>query len=89
MRRPLDPIVWIWIIVGVFLLIIAVLIVLVVRAEKKWEQYKVDHHCQQTGETKLVSETRCHTTSNGSMVCLPQMVEKAQWACDEEEIVWR
>jgi len=89
MRRRLNDFWFFGSLVGVCILLAAGLIVHTVWQERSWEHYKADHHCTETGKTKITTETQCHPTSNGGVVCIPQAVEKVQWAGEGEERVWR
>ena len=62
-----------------FVALIAALIVLVVREERSWERYKLEHDCQETPETRVIPVQSGKTTI---------YVTQHRWDCGDGEDHW-
>lgn len=71
---------WFWILGGaVFVAAVALLVVWVIRENRAWERYKLEHDCQQTEETRTVM-------INSGKTMVP--VTHHRWECHDGQEHW-
>lgn len=78
---------------GIGLLIVGLivgLIAYIIWENDEWQQYKVEHNCQVTDDTRHVPIVVCSTVGK-STICNTIMTKQHRWTCegDDGEEHWR
>lgn len=78
--------------VVVFLVVavIASIVYLTYLNEKRWQKYKVDHHCFRSGQVRHTPQTHFYRDSNGNITgSYTTMDTDYEWICDNDKRFWR